>query len=198
MFGNGAMFGMNGDNYSPVFITAYNRTGETVYKGKVAMADILGTQAETSGTAPHTGNPNGAFNNLGPITQAADTDGTPCYVCADDSIADNALGRWVKCGECEIAAMDQDVGTSDVIKGARISVLVSEAHTNQSTGAQEALTVGGAHMTIWVTGGTRTLGKWLEDGAASSATAARTIDINSHLRWGIWTGGVAVFGSTDT
>lgn len=192
MFGNGAMFGMNGDNYSPVFITAYNRTGATVLKGQVAMADVLGTQAETSGSAPHTGNPNGAYNNLGPIVQAADTEGQPCYVCADNSIADNALGRWVKCGECEIAVCDDDISTTDVDKGDRISILVSQA------AAGGALTTGGGEVQAWVTGGARTLGLALEDAAADSTTTARTVTASAHLRWCIFWGGVAGMGTTDT
>ena len=192
MFGNGANFGMNGDNFSPVYIMAYNRSGATVYKGQVCMADILNTQTETSGSPPYVGNPNGAYFNLGPITQACDTEGQPCYVLDDVSCADNALGRWVKCGECEVAICDDDVSTTDVDKGDRISVLVSQA------AAGGALTTGGAEIQAWVTGGARTLGIALEDAAADSTTAARTVTAYSHLRWCIWIGGVPCMGTTDT
>jgi hypothetical protein len=191
MFGNGAQFGMNGDNFSPVFIMAYNRSGATVQKGQVCMADILNTQSETSGSPPYTGNPNGAYFNLGPIVQATDTEGQPCYVAAE-TIADNALGKWVKCGECEVAICDDDVSTTDVDKGDRISVLVSQA------AGGGALTTGGAEIQAWVTGGARTLGIALEDAAADSTTAARTVSATAHLRWCIWTGGIPLFGSTDT
>lgn len=194
MFGNGAMFGINGDNYSPVYIMAYNRTGATVLKGQLAMADILKTQSETSGSAPHTGNPNGAFFNLGPITQACDTEGQPCYVLDDISCADNALGRWVKCGECEMAICDDDVSTTDVDTGDRVSVLVSQA----ASPGGGALTTGGGNAQAWVTGGARTLGLALEDAAADSTTTARTVDASSHLRWVIFWGGVAGLGTTDT
>lgn len=194
MFGNGSNFGMNGDNFSPVFIMAYNRTGATVLKGQTAMSDILNVQAETSGSAPYTGNPNGAYYNLGPVVQAADTEGQPVYVLDDISCADNALGRWVKCGECQVAIVDTDVATTATVKGGRISLLVSKA----ASPGGGALTTGGGNVCGWVTGGARTAGIALSAGIADSTTAANTVDASAHLVWCIWIAGVPLLGSTDT
>lgn len=183
-----------GPSYDAVIITAYNRTGGTVLKGQAAMADILNTQTETSGSPPYSGTDVGAYNNLGPMTQACDTEGQPCFVCLDGSIADNALGRWVAFGECEVAICDDDVSTTDVDKGDRISVLVSQA----ASPGGGALTTGGANIQAWVTGGARTLGIALEDAAADSTVTARMVDASAHLRWCLFIGGVPCMGTTDT
>ena len=45
--------------------------------------------------------------------------------------------------------------------------------------------------------GERILGIAFEDAAASSATTARTVDVNAHLRNVYWTGGNFVLGASD-
>lgn len=171
-----------GDWIGAEFISAYNRTGATVPRGGCAMLDILGTQAETTSIVP--GDPASVFANLTPVTQTEFENGFPILVaCAD--IADNALGLWFIAGVIEVAVVDDDVSTTDADRGNRASMLVSES----AVGLCEYVT-GGT--------GTRNVGIFLEDGAASSATAARTYDASHHLRYVIYMGGIPCFGSTDT
>lgn len=183
MFDN-ASIGL-GAQYSPRKVQAYNRTGSTINRGQVAMVDILGTQAETTGTAPHSGNPAGAYANMTPVVQTAFEKGAPCYVCADETIADNALGWWYMWGEVEVAVCDDDVSTTDIDKGDAVTILVSES----ARAVQEVVT-GGT--------GTRCVGLALEDAAADSTVTARTVDASSHLRYVLWLGGTPAFGVTDT
>lgn len=164
-------------------VTFYNRTGATLKYGHVAMCDIAGTQSETSDIKV---GPTGPFANLTPVAQTLFEDGAPIVVCADPAgVADNASGMFWICGVVEVAVLDDDVSTTDIDRGNRVSMVVSES----AVAVQEYVT-GGT--------GTRAVGLALEDAAASSATAARTIDANCHLRDMIWWGGIPGMNVTDT
>lgn len=162
--------------YSPVYVMAYNRTGATLSLGHVAMPDISGTQSETSGSAPHNGNPNGSYANVTPVTQTLLENGYPIWVAAE-SIADNALGKFCMFGEIKVMVLGDTPATNEADKGDPISMLVSD-----SAVAVQAWATG-------LTSGNRFLGIFLEDGGATTTTTTK---------WCLWTGGVPCMGASDS
>lgn len=173
-----------GDWLGKAVTTFYNRTGATVLRGQVVMCDILQTQGETT-TFKVEGVETDVLANLTTVTQAACEAGQPLVVCIDDSVVDNAVGRFLIFGRVEVGICDDDVSTTDIDRGDPIAMLVSE-----SAVYPQAFATGAAAI--------RCLGMALEDAAASSSDTDRKIDVNGHLRWCIWMGGIPCFGFTDT
>lgn len=153
----------------------FNRTGGTLKKGHIAMLDILGTQAETTSISPSADEGTGLSHN----TTTAATAGLqkfPILVAAEE-IADNAAGEFIIEGRCEVAIVDDDVGSADVNRGDALTV----ANNVKYAQIQAA--------------GTRCVGVALEDGAADSNVTARKIDDDSHLRWCYWVGGLVALNN---
>lgn len=147
----------------------WNRTGATLTKGQVAMVDLIGTQAESTSIIP--GADGSCFGNLTPVTQASLENGFPIVVCLDDSVADNALGKFGMVGVFPVSVLDDDVSTTDIDRGDPISMVVSESAVSVQAFAN----------------GDRCLGIALADAAASSSGTAS-------LKSCIWYGGVPCFG----
>lgn len=159
-----------GYDHPPRKCRLFNRTGATLKKGQVAMLDILGTQAETTSISPSADEGAGLSHNTTPAATAG-LQAFPLLVAAED-IADNAAGEFIIEGRCEVAIVDDDVGSADVNRGDSLTVV------NGVTYAQ-------IHAN-----GLRCVGVALEDGAADSTVTARTVDASSHLRWCYWVGGL--------
>ena len=184
-----------GDYFPAKFARFYNRTGAAVVRGQVAMMDLSGTQSETTSIVPGgTGAGTSIWENLGPITQAAYDNGYACMVAVED-IADNAIGLWcLRSPYIEIAVVDADVSTTDVVRGSPLCVLVTQASS-----AGGALTTGGAAVQAFVSGtAMRPIGQALEAAAADSTDTDRLINASNHLRWCVFTGGYPLAGFTDT
>lgn len=174
-----------GDFLGRVTTTAYNRTGATLRRGQLAMIDLLDTQSEVTAGDFRDGSETSVFANLTPVTQASAEEGFPIVACLDEQVADNAVGTFLVWGVGDIAVLDDDVSTTDVDKGDRVSILVSE-----SAVAAQAFVTGGT--------GSRVIGIALQDAAANSSDTDRLIDASSHRRTVFFTGGIPVLGSTDT
>lgn len=171
----------------------WNRTGETIKRGEVAMVDLQDTQAEVTASGFNEGDELSIWASTTPVTDALLESGFPAVVALED-IADNARGRFRLWGKVEVSVLDDDVSTTDIDRGERIQILTAEADSS----TPGALTTGGAAVQSFVTGATRVLGIALQDAAATSADTDRLIDASAHLRWCFWTGGVPILGSSDT
>ena len=174
-----------GDFLGRVTGSFINRTGASLLKGQLAAVDLLDTQTEVTAGDFVGGSETSVFANLTPITQAIFEEGTPIVACLDVSVADNSKGLFLVWGVGDIAVSDDDISTTDIDKGDRVSMIIAE-----SAVAAKAFVTGGT--------GSRVIGIALEDAAASSTNTDRTIDASSHRRTVIFTGGMPVLGSTDT
>ncbi len=168
-----------GQIYGRIDLKAYNRTGAAVTKGMVLMADINGTQSETSATPGASGSTEGDV--AGPLANWIKPATTnlqcwPMAVVLDTTAADDAIVNLRMYGLVEVAVGDDDVidagagDATDVDRGDPITVINAVTY------------VGRATTTL------RCVGFALEAAAASSATTARTVDTNSHLRWCMFNG----------
>ena len=109
-------------------IYAYNRTGSVVVKGDVEQLDLVASIAtETTTYLP--GPATSVFSNMVPPSAAAAADAWPSIavygVCLDDTIADDAVGKWRLRGICQ-AMVKRTGGSGTVTEGAPLTITTAE------------------------------------------------------------------------
>ena len=172
-----------GDFMGEITTLAYNRTGTTIYKGQVVMADIAQSATECDSTDQ--GDDGYVLGNVIDQTDAKMLLGHPMYVCLSDSVADNEVGRFMVWGQCKVYMLDDDVSTTDIDIGEPITVLNSEGERAVQAPIQNA------------SSNSRYLGIALQAAAANGGVdrgKADGTDCDATLKWCLWTGGMPTFG----
>lgn len=144
----------------------FNRTGQTVLRGELVMLDLAQSATETDSLRP--GDDGSIFANVITPTDAAVQEGRPILVALED-ILDNAAGRCLIEGMCDVMMTDDDVSAVNIAANERLGYDATTSVTDRSVDG---------HVTS-----ERALGMALEAAAASGGTNDQT------LKKAYWWGG---------